>query len=199
MGKKMKYNTVRFNIGGTRYEVSQTLLDQYPDSMLSKSASKEWHDSEKKEIFIERDGSKFKFVLDFMRDGKVVLPISQAKAAIIAELEYFNFEFDPDDIDDNGLSTQMIALTLPNLQKWKEKLETNIKIEELACFCFDNFFGEDILNYDYDEEYEYSKCLTTDDIKAVNKILREVGIKVKMDYSPTIQILPLTLEEIRQA
>ena len=28
------------------------------------------------DIFIERDGGRFKFVLDYMRDGRVVLPLS---------------------------------------------------------------------------------------------------------------------------
>ena len=35
-------NTVKLNVGGSNYEVAQSLLDQYPDSMFSKIASDTW-------------------------------------------------------------------------------------------------------------------------------------------------------------
>lgn len=85
------------NVGGTRYDVSDSLLDEFQASMLRRITSDTWNhydisddgdeakasldlntntNKDNKEIFIERDGGRFKFVLDYMRDGQVVLPIS---------------------------------------------------------------------------------------------------------------------------
>jgi hypothetical protein len=68
----MSDKTVKFNIGGLIHEVSQSVLDMHPDSMLAKSASELW--KKESDIFIERDGARFRFVLDYMRDGKVNSP-----------------------------------------------------------------------------------------------------------------------------
>jgi hypothetical protein len=37
----MKTEIVTFNVGGTRYEVSRSLLDLHPNTMLAKSASEQ--------------------------------------------------------------------------------------------------------------------------------------------------------------
>ena len=51
-----KTKVVKFNVGGTRYEVAKSLLEGHPDTMLTRMASEEWHDDSDTEIFIERDG-----------------------------------------------------------------------------------------------------------------------------------------------
>ena len=61
--------TVKFNVGGSIYEVSRSLLERYPDTMLAKSASKRWQEVSMSEIFIERDGDLFRHVLSYLRDG----------------------------------------------------------------------------------------------------------------------------------
>ena len=68
----MSNKTVKFNIGGLIHEVSQSILDMHPDSMLAKSASELW--KKESDIFIERDGARFCFVPDYMRNGKVNSP-----------------------------------------------------------------------------------------------------------------------------
>jgi hypothetical protein len=84
--------TVKFNIGGRPYTVTRSLLDLYPNTMLARSASKHWQEDSETEIFIERDGSIFRFVLNYMRDGKVNLPITESREAVIDELEYYGIE-----------------------------------------------------------------------------------------------------------
>lgn len=61
----------------------QSLLDQHPNTMLARLASETWNGQgkEDEEIFIERDGERFRYVLDFLRHGKVLLPLcSEPKA-----------------------------------------------------------------------------------------------------------------------
>jgi uncharacterized membrane protein YebE (DUF533 family) len=58
---------ITFNVGGTEYEVSQSLLDQYPDCMLRAiTSSADWNgsveDAEAKKIFIDRNGTRFQYV-----------------------------------------------------------------------------------------------------------------------------------------
>ena len=95
----MTRKTHRFNVGGKSYVVSQSLLDQHPNTMLARLASETWNGQgkEDEEIFIERDGERFRYVLDFLRDGKVLLPLSsEPKATFVEELEYFGIAYDSD-------------------------------------------------------------------------------------------------------
>ena len=205
MGSKI----VIFNVGGTRYEESQTLLDQYPESMLAKSASKEWCNSEEKEVFIERNGRRFQFVLDLMRDGRVILPVTQAKAAILAELEYFNLNFESCDIDDSASKCQLIPFLLEkrakDMSNWTEKYKSNMRRDNLILFCHDRYFSRSISSYECNAIYEDQKVssllINASDIDAANKVLREIGIKVKAISShrynsKSITIGPLSREEL---
>jgi hypothetical protein len=72
--KKQKTNqidAVKFNVGGQKFHVTRSLLALYPDTMIAKSASDQWNKDSKSEIFLERDGTLFQFVLSYLRDGKV--------------------------------------------------------------------------------------------------------------------------------
>jgi len=35
---------IKFNIGGQRYEVSRSLLDKHPDSMLARISAQQWQE-----------------------------------------------------------------------------------------------------------------------------------------------------------
>ena len=85
---------VKFNVGGTRYEVAPSLIEMHPDTMLGKIVSKEWQNDPSAEIFIERNGSRFKYVLDYLRDGKVYVSIDMCKKAILDEMDYFGISYE---------------------------------------------------------------------------------------------------------
>lgn len=87
-------NTVTFNVGGKRFTISRSFLDRYPETMLTAASSKTWQHDQDEEVFIDRNGQRFQFVLDYLRDGKVVLPMYETKDALASELEYFNIEVD---------------------------------------------------------------------------------------------------------
>ncbi len=92
---------VQFNVGGSIYKISRSLLDSHSNSMLSRCASQQWQKDPESEIFIERDGSIFRFVLSYMRDGRVFLPITESKEALLAELVYYGIDvFDESQISD---------------------------------------------------------------------------------------------------
>ena len=104
--KRIKMTTpptnIEFDVGGTVYKVSKSLLDMFPDTMLASLASPRWNQhseqaesesTEQKPIFIDRNGERFQYVLDYMRDnGTVNLPPTISQDAVINDLEFFGFE-----------------------------------------------------------------------------------------------------------
>mmetsp|Transcript_17283 Transcript_17283/g.32734 ORF Transcript_17283/g.32734 Transcript_17283/m.32734 type:complete len:235 (-) Transcript_17283:211-915(-) len=130
---------VTFNVGGTRYQVSRSLLEQFPDSMLSKGASEEWQKDPDSEIFIDRNGIRFQFVLDYMRDGKVAIPLTQTKASILAELEYFGIDVVDSELVDcsealrkHGIS--YAPMVVQHLEESVRKLEKDANSKRLATW-----------------------------------------------------------------
>ena len=96
--------TITFNVGGHLYEVSRSTLDVYPESLLSQTASQQWNVmGPGKAIFIDRDGARFSFILDFLRDGHIFLPITITKSSMISELAYYGFE----DVDESCIDDSM--------------------------------------------------------------------------------------------
>jgi hypothetical protein len=97
-------DVVKFNVGGQKFDCARSLLSLYPDTMIAKSASDQWQIDSKSEIFLERDGTLFQFVLCYLRDGKVMLPLTTAKRALLDELSYYGVEVvDEHTIDDGKM------------------------------------------------------------------------------------------------
>ena len=72
----------------TRYDVARDLLASHPNCLLTRMASEPWEhradridtdawgrvlsaEADEEGIFIERDGGRFRYVLDYLREGRV--------------------------------------------------------------------------------------------------------------------------------
>jgi len=119
--------TVKFNVGGSIYEVSRSLLERYPDTMLAKSASKRWQEVSMSEIFIERDGDLFRHVLSYLRDGRVVLPLTASREGLMLEFQYYGLDgVEKENIDDSLIrGSQHAGIYKKVLQNFKRKVEEN--------------------------------------------------------------------------
>lgn len=85
----MSSSNVSFNVGWKLFEVGRPLLDKYPDSMMLRVLG-DLADNEKTDpIFIDRDSTRFGYILDYMRDGKVTLPITISKDSFVSDLNYY--------------------------------------------------------------------------------------------------------------
>ena len=90
----MSHDIVNLNVGGTIYTTSRSTLTQYPDSMLGamfggKLPLENSKDSEGN-YFIDRDGDLFKYILNFLRGSKLVLPNNfQNTEAFRLEIDFF--------------------------------------------------------------------------------------------------------------
>ena len=85
-------STVKFNVGGRHYEVSRALIEKFPSTMLARMTSETWQKDPEVTLFIDRDSDRFRFCLDYMRDGEVYLPHNVPKEGILLNLDFFGFE-----------------------------------------------------------------------------------------------------------
>jgi hypothetical protein len=86
------YSTVKFNVGGCHYDVSRPLIEKFPSTMLARMVSETWQKDREATLFIERNGERFQYCLDYMRDGEVWLPLNAPKQGVLLDLDYFGFE-----------------------------------------------------------------------------------------------------------
>ena len=67
---------VKLNVGGKRFTTSLQTLTRDPNSMLAAmfSGRHEVQTTEDGSFFIDRDGTYFRFILNYLRDGELILP-----------------------------------------------------------------------------------------------------------------------------
>ncbi|GES78824.1 potassium voltage-gated channel protein Shaw-like [Rhizophagus clarus] len=100
----MSKNKVIFNVGGTKFEISEDLIKKYPNSELSSlylSAS-----FSKNEIFLDHNPLAFSVILDYLRYDKLLVPGNVAKEVIELQLREFRIPYDniiEDDKEEDSL------------------------------------------------------------------------------------------------
>ena len=124
--------TVKFNFGGHKYEVARSLLSNHPNTMLSRSASDQWQEDPEAEIFIERDGERFKYCLDYLRDGCAMLPFIMPKEAVMNDLKYYGVEnVNTDAIQFNPSKGTQMMRALSDIYDLSKTMED--ELEEEIC------------------------------------------------------------------
>lgn len=142
----MSEDTVSFDIGGRIFRVRRSLLESFPTTIIARSASEEWHKKESdqpKPIFIDRDAGRFRYCLDYMRNGRVKLPHTESKAALLEDMEYYGFE----DLDPGVIAIDFPAaeafeslfLFDKNTQADIDAADLRLEHMRLARFCFDQY------------------------------------------------------------
>ena len=86
---------VKLNVGGVEYTTTRSTLLAYPDSLLSSlvlnaDAASALNEKVCSRLLIDRDGSLFRFVLNFLRDKRLHLPDTFAEyAQLRQEAEFY--------------------------------------------------------------------------------------------------------------
>ena len=77
---------VNLNVGGQHFTTSLQTLTRDPNSMLAAmfSGRHELETTEDSSVFIDRDGTYFRFILNYLRNGELILPEG---ATFLKELE----------------------------------------------------------------------------------------------------------------
>ena len=90
MSKKFEHihftSTIQLNVGGHRFTTSLQTLTKDPNSMLAAmfSGKFEMKPTDDGAFFIDRDGTHFRFILNYLRNGELILPEG---ATFVKELE----------------------------------------------------------------------------------------------------------------
>ena len=87
---------IYLNVGGTKYTTTRNTLTKYPQSLLGRMFDKECpfkltFDKENN-VFLDRDGEMFKYILRYLRDNR--LPPSKKMSYFETEAEYFCLPID---------------------------------------------------------------------------------------------------------
>jgi hypothetical protein len=88
---------VKLNVGGSRFETTLSTLTRHPESMLAAmfSGRHEVPQDEDGYVFIDRDGTHFRAILNFLRTGILNVPPSRKAAEELkCELQYYQLPFD---------------------------------------------------------------------------------------------------------
>mmetsp|Transcript_10454 Transcript_10454/g.10099 ORF Transcript_10454/g.10099 Transcript_10454/m.10099 type:complete len:214 (+) Transcript_10454:1080-1721(+) len=102
--------------------------------MLARMISDRWqqqHDdddndgtTEEEGVFIDRNGVRFQYVLDYMRDQKVHSAIGASGASIRKELEYFGFDNIPADaIDVSSANLEVAEIVVMVNKEYKQTID----------------------------------------------------------------------------
>lgn len=112
MTEETRHQTVRFNVGGTIFEASRTLFTSgtMESTVLGRMVTEH---TPGEPIFIDRDGENFRHVLQFLRYGRVSLPLMINKAEFLRDLEFYGIPV-PD--DDGSIMEDVIDESNANLQ-----------------------------------------------------------------------------------
>ena len=81
--------TVTFDVGGRLFKVSRNVIEQFSDTMLGKIVSETWQHDSDATVFIDRDGDIFAHVLNYLRYGSIMLPISISRAMFDRDMDYY--------------------------------------------------------------------------------------------------------------
>ena len=97
-------HTAKVNVGGRLFEFSRDLTKEHPESMLAQLFSDDHQECEfepeEPTKFLDRNGESFAHVLDYLRDGKVVLPSTVSTDTFIRDLDFYGIRYDDKDIVD---------------------------------------------------------------------------------------------------
>jgi hypothetical protein len=86
---------VHLNVGGEVYVTTRATLTRYPESMLGAMFSGQLPTARDSNgcYFIDRDGSTFRHVLNFLRCGQIVLPSDFSQLDLLAaEADFYRLE-----------------------------------------------------------------------------------------------------------
>lgn len=119
----MTSSIIQFNVGGKRYDVAENTLMKFEDTMLAKMVSTNWNKGSNQEpLFIDRNGERFQYILDWYRDGKITVPMTVATDSVKSDASFF------------GLPENVIIEERRSLDDYMESVhDVSIRLDSLKC------------------------------------------------------------------
>ncbi len=114
------------------------------------------------EIFIDRDGLLFRHVLNYLRDGKITIPVTVAKSAILRELEYYGVDADATSVEICTQATARGALSINRLIQSLEHEELCVRFARICIDRYKNKARDDefqfFMRHDCADKVDYEAC-----------------------------------------
>jgi BTB/POZ domain len=206
-------DVVRLDVGGTKFKVSRSLIEQYPNTMLARLVSdtcqQQHHPHHRgggdqpQEVFLDRDGETFRLVLTYMRDRKVFVPMKLAKKTVLNELDYLGFENVDESVIHSGCTRIQAASSLALYNKIHmervEELKYTQHYEILAYECFKAYYTTGSLESIQIDKTNNERFATAPHIAEWNdrifdRCLAEYGLICKSREMEPNQFLSINLE-----
>jgi len=90
--------TVSFNVSGKTFEVAQDTVNKHGENMLH-SMLQRWTQDPSKPQFIDWDPKLFRYIVAWLRDGHIFLPIAVSKMEILREARFFGLPIKDENIE----------------------------------------------------------------------------------------------------
>lgn len=96
----VKPKIIKLDVGGRPYKVSRDTLMRCERSMLASLVSDHWKEGnlDDETIFIDRNGTLFEYVLDYLRSNKVYLPSTVNINAVKEEFAFYGIDADMSEV-----------------------------------------------------------------------------------------------------
>ena len=155
--------TVNLNIGGQHFTTSIQTLTKDPDSMLAAmfSGSFELKPCEDGAFFIDRDGSHFRYILNYLRTGKLNLPKDTTFVKeLLEEAEFYQIQGMIDELVPNEST---LATSTPAEMFLESEILTNEEHQRVLKAWLSPLQGKWLLLFrasrdGFESETFHSKC-----------------------------------------
>nr|CAH8841207.1 unnamed protein product [Trichobilharzia regenti] len=77
------------NVSGVHFELTESLVQRYPSTLLGSTEREYFYDSVNKEYFFDRDPELFRYILTYYQHGKLHFPRNMCISAFENELKFF--------------------------------------------------------------------------------------------------------------
>jgi hypothetical protein len=197
----VKYS-ITFDLNGERVGVPKSIITKHPHSKIAKLAKKE-----KEPVYLDCDHNIFGQALNFLRDGKVKLPLNVSKGALI---EYLHNLFNIEDIDENKIEqdvVQMRGMSALSIAYHAEVIHKQHFIWKMVADCTKYLLDKELLKIsdtftidlsDYDVEYKENVASLCSNkkktIEECNDYLSKVGLRLENITTDSLKLKKLAGE-----
>jgi len=185
--------TIRYNVGGKCFEVSQEAVNRHPTTILTIKALEFSQNISTDAIFIDGNGERFGYILDYLHTGRAVLPSNVPKAALLQDLNDYGFRYyNMRDIDDSSASAdtlaQIVTLEGEHISDLKKRdveiatLQLKRSYAIVAHECFRHYIQNGIstsFRLQGSSDSDVYRCFFTSEFKKdfFNEVLAMYGLK----------------------
>lgn len=194
-------DTVLFNVGGRLFEVLRTpTLTSFPESLLHQLA--DTSDVSGTPIFVEANPELFSYMLDYHRNGKIFLPLSISKQAVIHEAEKLGLPIKEDavvqDVAPLGLIRRVTEQALRDESVQVEATLKNSRMAFLGALVTKRLLQKVGQNCNSASITVNSEELEIDEIRTGSRLMGEMFSLKKekkvMTFEQTMQFLTVDLK-----